>query len=94
MAFSVTKPLEYWDFVIGILDSLQEFNINRSTIILNIKSHTCPDLTVIDLPGITRIRLKGSDQGEDIEKVTTGSSNTFYTSYNDSQKLLFISSHK
>jgi hypothetical protein len=31
-------------------------------IILNVYSHTCPDLTLIDLPGITRIPLAGSDQ--------------------------------
>lgn len=47
-------------------------NIIDDPIILNIKSHTCPDLTVVDLPGITRIRLKDSEQGEDIEKVTMG----------------------
>jgi dynamin 1-like protein len=36
-------------------------------IILNIFSHTCPDLTLIDLPGITRIPLAGSDQPNNIE---------------------------
>jgi len=30
-------------------------------IILQVFSHTCPDLTLIDLPGITRIPLAGSD---------------------------------
>ena len=30
-------------------------------IVLNIYSPTCPDLTLIDLPGITRIPLAGSD---------------------------------
>ena len=30
-------------------------------IVLNIFSHTCPDLTLIDLPGITRIPMAGSD---------------------------------
>ena len=39
-------------------------------IILNISSPTCPDLTLIDLPGITRIPLKGSDQPADIELIT------------------------
>jgi GTP-binding protein EngB required for normal cell division len=39
-------------------------------IVLNVYSITCPDLTVIDLPGVTRVPLKGSDQSEDIEKVT------------------------
>ena len=41
-----------------------------SPIVLTIYSSTCPDLTLIDLPGITRIPIQGSDQGEDIEKVT------------------------
>jgi dynamin 1-like protein len=36
-------------------------------IILNIYSHTCPDLTLIDLPGITRIPLQGSGQPDNIE---------------------------
>ncbi len=36
-------------------------NIVDKPIVLNIYSHTCPDLTLIDLPGITRIPLKGSD---------------------------------
>jgi len=30
-------------------------------IILTIYSSTCPDLTLIDLPGITRIPMKDSD---------------------------------
>lgn len=37
---------------------------------LNIYSKTCPDLTVIDLPGITRIPLNGSDQPSNIEEIT------------------------
>jgi len=45
-------------------------NIVDIPIVLNIYSPTCPDLTLVDLPGITRIPLKGSEQGEDIEKVT------------------------
>lgn len=39
-------------------------------IILNVYSNTCPDLTLIDLPGITRIPLAGSDQPNDIEFIT------------------------
>ena len=39
-------------------------------IILTIYSNTCPDLTMIDLPGITRIPLAGSDQPQDIERIT------------------------
>lgn len=38
---------------------------------LTITSHSCPDLTLIDLPGITKVPLRGSDQKENIEKVTT-----------------------
>ena len=30
-------------------------------IVLTIYSHTCPDLTLIDLPGITRISLAGTE---------------------------------
>jgi dynamin 1-like protein len=37
-------------------------------IILTIYSSTCPDLTLIDLPGITRIPIE--DQPHDIEKIT------------------------
>ena len=39
-------------------------------IVLTVYSITCPDLTVIDLPGVTRVPLKGSDQNDDIEKIT------------------------
>ena len=39
-------------------------------IILTIYSSSCPDLSLVDLPGITRIPLAGSDQDNDIEKVT------------------------
>ena len=45
-------------------------NIVDNPIVLTIRSHTCPDLTLVDLPGITRIRLQGSEQGEDIETIT------------------------
>jgi dynamin 1-like protein len=45
-------------------------NIVDIPIVLNISSPTCPDLTLVDLPGITRIPIKNSGQGEDIEKVT------------------------
>mmetsp|Transcript_35812 Transcript_35812/g.41776 ORF Transcript_35812/g.41776 Transcript_35812/m.41776 type:complete len:789 (+) Transcript_35812:42-2408(+) len=39
-------------------------------IILTVYAESCPDLTVIDLPGITRIPLANSDQPKDIEKIT------------------------
>jgi len=45
-------------------------NILDEPIILTIFSHTCPDLTLIDLPGITRVPLKNSGQTDDIERVT------------------------
>lgn len=45
-------------------------NIVDKPIVLNIFSNTCPDLTLIDLPGITRIPLAGSDQPQNIEEIT------------------------
>ena len=47
-------------------------NIVNKPIKLRIYSKTCPDLTVIDLPGITRIPLHGSDQPDNIEEITKG----------------------
>lgn len=44
--------------------------IVNNPIKLTIHSKTCPDLTVIDLPGITRIPLFGSDQPKNIEEIT------------------------
>ncbi|KAM3137004.1 hypothetical protein pb186bvf_010917 [Paramecium bursaria] len=43
-------------------------DINPEPIVMTIFSSDCPDLTLIDLPGITRIPLPG--QRADIEKVT------------------------
>ncbi len=37
---------------------------------LTITSCFCPDLTLIDLPGITKIPLEGSDQPKNIEEIT------------------------
>ena len=37
---------------------------------MTIYSNDCPDLTSIDLPGITRVPLHGSDQTKDVEKIT------------------------
>lgn len=45
-----------------------EKNIIDDPIILNIYSPTCPDLTLIDLPGITRIPI--GNQPKDIERIT------------------------
>jgi len=44
--------------------------IVNDPIVMSIFSTGCPDLTVIDLPGVTRVPIKGSDQNEDIEKLT------------------------
>eukprot|EP00927_Polykrikos_kofoidii_P051247 TRINITY_DN45034_c0_g1_i1.p1 TRINITY_DN45034_c0_g1~~TRINITY_DN45034_c0_g1_i1.p1 ORF type:complete len:813 (+),score=173.26 TRINITY_DN45034_c0_g1_i1:55-2493(+) len=44
--------------------------IVNDPIILTIYATGAPDLTLIDLPGVTRVPVKGSDQVEDIEKVT------------------------
>lgn len=41
--------------------------IVKDPITLTIYSADCPDLTIIDLPGITKVPLKGSDQSKDIE---------------------------
>jgi dynamin 1-like protein len=43
-------------------------NIVDEPIKLRIYSYDCPDLTMIDLPGITRIDVKGQ---KDVERVTT-----------------------
>lgn len=42
-------------------------NIVDKPIVLTVYSNTCPDLTMIDLPGITRIPMAGSDQPDNIE---------------------------
>lgn len=39
-------------------------------IIMSVHADSCPDLTLIDLPGITRIPLEGTDQKQDIERIT------------------------
>ncbi|CAJ1377128.1 unnamed protein product [Effrenium voratum] len=44
--------------------------IVNDPIILTIYATGAPDLTLIDLPGITRVPVKGSDQKDDVEKVT------------------------
>lgn len=45
-------------------------NIVDIPIVVRIYSHTCPDLTLVDLPGITRIPLAGSGQPDNIYEVT------------------------
>ena len=43
-------------------------DIKDDPIVLTVYSPTCPDLTLVDLPGITRIPIDG--QARDIERVT------------------------
>mmetsp|Transcript_123238 Transcript_123238/g.343083 ORF Transcript_123238/g.343083 Transcript_123238/m.343083 type:complete len:791 (-) Transcript_123238:97-2469(-) len=44
--------------------------IVNDPIVLTVYATGAPDLTLIDLPGITRVPVKGSDQSDDIEKIT------------------------
>lgn len=48
----------------------KEKNIVDNPIVLHVHSPTCPDMTLIDLPGITRIPLKDSGQPSNIEEIT------------------------
>jgi len=76
--FEVQKDVKYTDFdkvrekIEKLTDEVAGKNkgIVNDPIILHVYSHSCPDLTLIDLPGITRIPLAQSDQKEDIEKIT------------------------
>jgi dynamin 1-like protein len=45
-------------------------NIVDNPIVVYVYSPTCPDLTLIDLPGLTRIPLQGSNQPDNIYEVT------------------------
>ena len=54
-------------------------NIVDDPIKLEIHATNAPDLTLIDLPGITRIPIKGSGQGDDIEKVTVDMTKKYIT---------------
>ncbi len=58
------------DNIIGLTDKIcgNDKNIVDKPIVLQVYSNTCPDLTLIDLPGITRIAIAG--QPDNIEKIT------------------------
>lgn len=45
-------------------------NIVDNPIVVHVYSPTCPDLTLIDLPGLTRIPLSGSGQPDNIYEIT------------------------
>ena len=49
-----------------------EKGILDKPIILTIYSKNVPDLSLVDLPGITKIPVKGSNQPKNIEEITTG----------------------
>jgi len=65
-----TNWSEVRDNIVGLTDKLcgAEKNIVDKPIVLQVYSHTCPDLTLVDLPGITRIAI--GDQPKDIERIT------------------------
>jgi vacuolar protein sorting-associated protein 1 len=67
-------PNEVKGNIISLTDKVAgtKCGIVDKPIVLNIYSHTCPDLTLIDLPGITRIPMAGSDQPKNIEEITKG----------------------
>ena len=46
----------------------EDKNILDKPIVLNVYSQTCPDLTLVDLPGVTRVPIAG--QPKNIEEVT------------------------
>ena len=50
--------------------------IVNNPIVMTVYSSTCPDLTMIDLPGITRISVE--DQGMDVEKITKGMAISYF----------------
>jgi GTPase SAR1 family protein len=56
-----TKFAEVRDNIINLTDKLcgNDTNIVDKPIVLQVFSHTCPDLTLIDLPGITKIAIPG-----------------------------------
>ena len=60
------KIIDYTDTEAG-----QRKGIITAPIVLTIYSRTCPDLSLVDLPGITKIPVKGSDHPENIEEITT-----------------------
>jgi len=39
-------------------------------IVMTMYGEDCPDLTLIDLPGITRVPVHGTDMTDDVERIT------------------------
>lgn len=75
--FDEKKNMKFTDFnkvretIEALTDSVCKIgkNIVDVPIVLNVYSKTCPDLTLIDLPGITRVPVEG--QPPNIEEITT-----------------------
>lgn len=65
-----TNFTEVRDTIIALTDKVAKSatDIVDDPIVLNVYSHTCPDLTLVDLPGITLIPIPG--QPENIEQIT------------------------
>ena len=53
-------------------DAGQRKGIIEEPIVLTIVAKTVPDLSLVDLPGITKVPVKGSDHKDDIEELTKG----------------------
>ena len=74
--FEERKNIKFTDFnkvretIEALTDEIckTEKNIVDKPIVLNVYSPTCPDLTLIDLPGITRVPIGG--QPKNIEEIT------------------------
>ena len=74
--FEERKGIKFTDFI-KVRETIEALtdevcksnkNIIDKPIILNVYSQTCPDLTLVDLPGITRVPV--GDQPENIEEIT------------------------
>lgn len=78
--FDVESKKKYTNFkkvtqkILDLTDEVAGTNkgIVNDPITLTVYAHSCPDLTLVDLPGITKVPLRGSSQGQDIEEVTKG----------------------
>lgn len=74
--FEEKKGIKFTDFnkvretIEELTDAIckTEKNIVDKPIVLNVYSQTCPDLTLIDLPGVTRVPVGG--QPKNIEEIT------------------------
>ena len=75
----VDKKKKYYNFsdIKNMIDKLTDEVAGTSkeivddAIVLTVYSPTCPDLNIVDLPGITKVPVKGSLQTRDIEQITT-----------------------